>query len=170
MLIQLANYFNVSIDYLLGQLENDSMINKDRLENKILPFINQKEDKIFIFHTTLKTLREKHNLSQYKLADMLGVSQSTVGMWESGKNKPEYANLVKLADIFNVSIGELAGSEEDKKIPLTEKQGDKILKDTLDKLGFLDENGVITEEVGKMISEFILNNSDMLRKLLNDKK
>lgn len=123
-----------------------------------------------MFQITLKTLREKHNLSQYKLADMLGVSQSTVGMWESGKNKPEYANLAKLADIFNVSIGELTGSEEIKKTPLTEEQGDKILKDALGKLGFLDENGSLTEEGSKIISEFILNNSDMLRKLLNEKK
>lgn len=37
----------------------------------------------------LKELREKKGISQYKLASDLGVSQSTVGMWESGKNRPQ---------------------------------------------------------------------------------
>ena len=63
-----------------------------------------------MFQIALKTLREKKGLSQYKLAEIMGVSQSTIGMWESGKNKPEYANLKKLADIFNVPLDALTGN------------------------------------------------------------
>jgi len=59
----------------------------------------------------LKKLREHKGISQYRLAEMMGVSQSTVGMWESGKNKPEHQNLEKLCKIFDVSMGTLLDSD-----------------------------------------------------------
>lgn len=67
---------------------------------------------IFLFQIALKKLREKAGISQYKLAELMGVSQSTIGMWESGKNKPEYSNLQKLATIFNVPFDELIGTSD----------------------------------------------------------
>lgn len=59
---------------------------------------------------SLKSYRREANLSQKALAEMLDVSQSTVAMWESGKNSPEYNTLVKIAAIFNVSMDSLAGN------------------------------------------------------------
>lgn len=59
----------------------------------------------------LKELREREGISQYKLAARLGVAQSTVGMWENGKNKPEYATLTAIADYFQVSVDYLLGRE-----------------------------------------------------------
>ncbi len=57
----------------------------------------------------IKKEREKNGFSQAELARRLGVGQSTVAMWESGKNNPEYGTLLKLADIFGVGIDVLAG-------------------------------------------------------------
>lgn len=57
----------------------------------------------------LKQLRKLNHTSQQQLANLLGVGQSTVAMWEKGKNRPEYASLVKIAEIFSVSIDYLAG-------------------------------------------------------------
>lgn len=65
-----------------------------------------------MFQVVLKSLRENTRISQAELAKRLGVSQSTVGMWESGKNKPEYKMLIKIAEYFNVSVSELIGEEE----------------------------------------------------------
>lgn len=59
----------------------------------------------------LKQLREASGLSQTALAKKIGVGQSTIGMWESGKNKPEFANLEKLAQIFNVPVDYLLGRQ-----------------------------------------------------------
>jgi transcriptional regulator with XRE-family HTH domain len=59
----------------------------------------------------LKELREREGISQYKLAADLGVAQSTVGMWENGKNKPEYATLNAIADYFQVSVDYLLGRD-----------------------------------------------------------
>ena len=80
----------------------------------------------------LKKLREEHNMSQSKLAKTIGVAQSTVGMWESGKNKPEYATLLKIADVFGVSVDYLTGNEASTNTHndnLTERDNRDIAKD-----------------------------------------
>ena len=66
-----------------------------------------------MFQTRLKELREKAGLSQAKLAKILGVGQSTVGMWENGTNKPENAKLEALANYFGVSTDYLLGRTDD---------------------------------------------------------
>ena len=55
----------------------------------------------------LKALRHRDRLSQKELAKRLAVGQSTIAMWETGMNTPGYTNLVKLASLFNVSVGDL---------------------------------------------------------------
>ena len=59
----------------------------------------------------LKKYRELKGLSQQALADIIGVRQSTIGMWESGKNHPEYANLQKLATALDIPISALTESD-----------------------------------------------------------
>lgn len=63
---------------------------------------------------SLKSYRKEANLSQKELAQMLDVSQSTVAMWEGGKNSPKYNTLVRLASILNVSIDYLTGNRAGK--------------------------------------------------------
>ncbi len=63
---------------------------------------------------TLKSLRTRDGMSQKKLAEALSVSQSAVAMWESGKNTPEYGTLMRLGEIFNVSIDYLTGQSRGK--------------------------------------------------------
>lgn len=72
-----------------------------------------------MFRINLKVLREERKISQAKLAKAIGVSQSTVGMWENGTNNPEHNTLLKIADFFNVSMDHLLGIEESPKKPLT---------------------------------------------------
>ncbi|MGM9551425.1 MAG: LexA family protein [Clostridia bacterium] len=67
-----------------------------------------------MFGEKLKELRKSHNMSQQKLADLLGLGQSTIAMWEKGKNNPEHTSLVKIAEIFSVSIDYLTGNKFDK--------------------------------------------------------
>ncbi len=64
-----------------------------------------------MFAERLKKLRKENNMSQQKLADLIGLGQSAIAMWEKGKNSPEYESLIKIADIFNVSIDYLAGQK-----------------------------------------------------------
>lgn len=52
----------------------------------------------------LKKLREEKNISQVRLAEILGVGSSTVAMWETGKRFPTRECYEALADFFNVDI------------------------------------------------------------------
>ena len=60
-----------------------------------------------MFRIKLKELRENKGLSQYTFADAFGVSQSTVGGWESGSRKPNVETMKKIATFFNVSVAYL---------------------------------------------------------------
>ena len=49
-------------------------------------------------------LRTGQNLSQGELADRLEVSRQSVSKWETGQSVPELDKLIKLADLFGVSV------------------------------------------------------------------
>ena len=52
----------------------------------------------------LKTLRVSNKLSRKQIADLVGVSTSTIGLYESGERLPSLPVLVKLASQYKVSV------------------------------------------------------------------
>lgn len=52
-------------------------------------------------------LRTQKNLSQGDLADMLDVSRQSISKWETNGSVPELDKLVKLSEIFGVTLDEL---------------------------------------------------------------
>ena len=52
----------------------------------------------------LKTARINNNLSRSQVAELIGVSVSMVGLYESGTRLPSLSALVKLAAHYKVSI------------------------------------------------------------------
>ena len=58
----------------------------------------------------LKELRKQAHLTQVELAKRLGIGQSSYADWERGKKKPTQENLVKIAQVLNVSIDYLVGN------------------------------------------------------------
>ena len=56
------------------------------------------------FEEKLMTLRKKSGMSQEELADRLGVTRQAVSRWELGSTQPDAPNLLKLSDLFGVSI------------------------------------------------------------------
>jgi len=57
-------------------------------------------------------LRTQHNLSQGDLANELNVSRQSISKWENGNSTPDLEKIIKLAEIFNVSLNELIKDEE----------------------------------------------------------
>jgi transcriptional regulator with XRE-family HTH domain len=51
----------------------------------------------------LKQLRKSKGLSLKKLGTILGVSESTVSLYESGHREPDFRTLKNMADYFNVT-------------------------------------------------------------------
>ena len=64
----------------------------------------------------LKSLRASKNLTQENLATKLGVTRQTISKWEKGISVPDADVLSQIADIFEVSVAELLGSEEKEEI------------------------------------------------------
>lgn len=62
---------------------------------------------------SLKRLREQTGLTQVQLAELIGVAQSTVGMWEIGENDPRADKLPDLARVLHCTIDDLFKAEED---------------------------------------------------------
>lgn len=57
----------------------------------------------------LKESRSSIGYSQQKLAEKIGVSRSTIAMWETGGSQPDNEALVKLSSVLDVSIDYLLG-------------------------------------------------------------
>lgn len=61
------------------------------------------------FSERFKILRNKHKLTQEKLAEELGMSKSAISMYENGNREPDFETLELIADYFNVDINYLLG-------------------------------------------------------------
>lgn len=60
----------------------------------------------------IKGEREKQNLSQDDLALKLSISRQAVSKWETGKSYPDIETLLKLSDIFDLSLDELVKGDQ----------------------------------------------------------
>ncbi len=64
------------------------------------------------FMEQLKLLRLENNLSRASLAEQLNVSIRLISYWENGKRECDFDMLIKIADIFSVSIDFLLGRKD----------------------------------------------------------
>jgi len=93
--ILLAEYFNCSLDYLLGRIDNDITFTPQEL----LPF-----------HISLTTILKEKNLSWYKVVGDTNISKTSMQAWRKG-SVPLLPILIELADYLDVSIDYLIGRE-----------------------------------------------------------
>lgn len=64
------------------------------------------------FCERLKELRTSRKLSQQELADRLGISKSSINMYERGEREPGLGMLEAIADFFNVDMDYLHGKSD----------------------------------------------------------
>ena len=60
---------------------------------------------------TIYRLRTGRGMSQDALAGALDVSRQSVSKWENNAAVPELEKLIKMSDVFGVTLDELAGRE-----------------------------------------------------------
>ena len=70
----------------------------------------------------IRKMREQHGITQQKLADLLCLSRPTISQIEIGERKISADELIKLADIFNVSVENLLGLKKEPKIIIKKKE------------------------------------------------
>lgn len=68
------------------------------------------------------TLRTGKGLSQEDLAQRLEVSRQSVSKWETGQSVPDLEKIIRLADLFGVSVDELVREGERPQPPQPEPQ------------------------------------------------
>lgn len=66
----------------------------------------------------LKKLRIENNISQYKLAELLGFSRGLIANYEQGRREPDYNTLLIFSSFYDVSTDYLLGKTDEKK-PVT---------------------------------------------------
>lgn len=61
----------------------------------------------YVTGNTIRNLREKHGITQKKLAEIINVSDKTVSKWETNKGLPDIGIIEELAKALGVSVTEL---------------------------------------------------------------
>ena len=59
----------------------------------------------------IRFFRKANNLTQEELSKQLGGSKNLVSNYENGISTPDIYTLLKLADIFDITLDELVGRE-----------------------------------------------------------
>lgn len=60
----------------------------------------------------IRELRKQRGLTMKQLGSMLGLAESTVSQYETGKRQPDNETLLKLGEIFDVTVDFLLGGEK----------------------------------------------------------
>lgn len=61
----------------------------------------------------IRNLREDHDLTQAKLANLIGMSQTGYSKYETGENDIPTSILIQLALLYNTSVDYLLGLTDD---------------------------------------------------------
>lgn len=86
----------------------------------------------------IKNARVKAKLTQEQSAEALGVSRQTISNWENNKTYPDIVSVVKMSDLYNISLDRLLKEE----------------KSMSDYLGYLEESTNVVKSRNKF-SELI---------------
>ena len=95
------------------------------------------------FSENLKHLRESKALSQQELADLIGMSKSSVNMYERGEREPGFETIEVIADFFGVTTDYLFGRNKKvkKAVAVSDSKFDKNEVVLIRKYRTLDEHG-----------------------------
>ena len=89
------------------------------------------------FKNIFKQLRIASGLTQVEMSKKIGISRSTIGMYETGAREPDFETLEKIADFFNVDTDYLLGR--------TNKT--TLLPETAGKYYVNDETAKVAQEI-----------------------
>lgn len=65
----------------------------------------------------LRELRKSKGISLKELGAIIGVAESTMSLYESGKRQPDYETLLKLAEYYGVTVDYLLRGSEEEHLP-----------------------------------------------------
>lgn len=69
----------------------------------------------------IRELRKQHKITMKQLGEVIGVAESTISQYETGKREPDNETLLRLGEYFGVSVDYLLGAAVQKETPLRAK-------------------------------------------------
>jgi transcriptional regulator with XRE-family HTH domain len=73
----------------------------------------------------IKEIRKKCGLTQKELGERVGVSEAAISQYESGKRRPDYEIVLRMADYFGCSVDYLLGNDSS---PPSDPELDELLE------------------------------------------
>lgn len=110
----------------------------------------------------IKQVRLDNDMNMTRFAEVLGVSQGTVSMWESGNRAISNQTIKLISREFNVSEEWLMTGEGSMYLPKTKAM---IAADIAD--GYMYKNSVLKNEIIQIVSDM---DENILRMLLKEAK
>ena len=98
--VKIANYFNCSLSYLFGLIDNDDV-----------KFTNSYD--ISKFLQRYENILKENNITHWKFCRETGFSESSIRHWKYGQ-VPKVETLILISQYFGVSIDYLVGRSENK--------------------------------------------------------
>lgn len=92
--MRIADYFNVSADYLIGLTDSPDIEKSTANES---------------FLSRFESLKKEYGYSDYAVSKKLHTSTSYTTRWKKHNSIPSLNNLIILAEIFHVSLDYLLG-------------------------------------------------------------
>jgi hypothetical protein len=99
VLIRIADYFDISVEFLLGRTNNSY-------------FIKAETAKTFL--ERYQALKAEKNLTDYAIAQKLHITTSYTTNWKNKNYMPSIINLIELSETFKVSIDYMLGRTDDR--------------------------------------------------------
>lgn len=96
----------------------------------------------------IREIRKRCGLTMKELGDRVGVGESTISQYETGKRQPDYEILLRIADYFGVSVDYLLGKEKTPAETGRREVTDDDIKFAL--FGTTDVDDAIYEDIKKL--------------------
>lgn len=98
----------------------------------------------------IRYFRKKNHLTQSELADMLGVTQTSVSQWEGGRNYPDIKMAKRLATMFDATLDQILGMEDMSEKPLVDALSSSVISE--ERRMAVDENELLLlEQKGRLL-------------------
>jgi transcriptional regulator with XRE-family HTH domain len=118
--------------------------------------------------TNIKTIRETKNYSEEYMADKMGISQSTYNRKENGEGDFTLTELIRMADVLEVSVSKIIDMDLAKVINQYHNQ---------DQAGYIEHQTVVSDEgykaaiaaYEKEVEYLKQQNSDLLAAVMGKK-
>lgn len=168
-LLKIANFFDVSVDYLLGKSEISTPPHSIIRQTITIDHVNVKNE--FLMQR-LKQLREIHKLTQFQLAEIIGTTQTIINNYENGKETPDINIMTRLSKFFNVSVDYLLGlTGKSNEMATYQVNKNDIPNEYMEIKNYLDSIRFLT---GKMLDDLsfseISNIIEAIKKIMEENK